>query len=189
MTTSNVHPHEKKTFIYWFLNQYQMKMRESNWILTYLASNNKLLRNVHFVRHAKVCPRSIVISSGCSENTAFLFYRKELVTTDPEKAFHDIRLNEDEPLYIELNFFNWKQSPQYALILEENPFLSDDECLTSEDREEADQIINYSLQNRKRELLIQQIDLALDEKDEEKFLELSQKLKEVERFLSTQPIF
>ncbi|MCM3738870.1 ReoY family proteolytic degradation factor [Oceanobacillus luteolus] len=187
MRTPIIQPHEKKAFIYWFLNQYELKSRESNWILTYLASNHKVLRNVHFVRNAKFCPRSIVISSTCSDGVAFRFYRNQLVTSEPEKAFHDIRLNAEEPLYIELNFYRWKQSPQFALILEENPFLTNDDYITNEDKVEADRIINYTLQYRKKELLIKAIDQALDERDPEKFHKLSKELQQVEASLLNQP--
>lgn len=183
-----IHSHEKKAFIFWFLNQHQMKLRESNWILTYLANHNKLLRNVHFVRDAKYCPRSIIISSKDYDDTPFRFYRNEVVTTDAEKAFHDIRLNQFEPLYIELNFFNWNQSPQFAAVLEENPFLSDDYYLTSEDREDAENITSYMLQLYRKEELVKAIDQALDDRNQGKFILLSDELQSLKEHLNNQPI-
>lgn len=188
MTNIVIHPHEKKAFIYWFLNQHEMKVRESNWILTYLASHNKLLRNLHFVRHAKACPRSITISTTCSNGPTFRFKRGRLITSDPEKAFHDIRLNDDEALYIQLNFHQWKQSPQYALVLEENPFLSDEDYITEEDKREAKRMMNYILQAQKKDSLLKQIDESLDERDYEKFIRLSEELKKIEKILMNQPI-
>lgn len=187
MTNAVIHPHEKKAFIYWFLNQYEMKARESNWILSYLASHNKLLRNLHFVRHAKACPRSIIISTKCSNGVAFRFHRNKLITSDPEKAFHDIRLNDDEALYVQLNFHQWRQNPQYALILEENPFLSDDDFITDEDKREAERLMNYTLQAQIRKSLIEQIDESLDERDYNKFIRLSDELKKTEKDLKNQP--
>lgn len=188
MTNTVIHPHEKKAFIYWFLNQYEMKVRESNWILTYLASNNKLLRNLHFVRHAKACPRSIIISTSCSNGPAFRFHRERLITSDPEKAFHDIRLNDDEPLYVQLNFHQWKQSPQYAFVLEENPFLSDENYITEEDKQEAERVINYTLQAQKKDRLLKKIDESLDERNYEKFIRHSEELKKIEKILMNQPV-
>ena len=184
-----VRMHEKKAFIYWFLNQYQMKLRESNWILTYLANHHEILRNVHFVREVKFCPRGIIISSKCSDGVPFRFYREQLVTTDSEKSFHDIRLNQKEPLYIQLDFHQWNQSPQYAAVLEENPFVSDDYYITNEDQEQSEKVLNNTLQFNKREDLLKEIDRALDERNQVRFFELSKKLHEVDKHLKNQPIY
>lgn len=188
MMNTPIRSHEKKSFIFWFLNQYQTKLRESNWILTYLANHNNILRNVHFVRNAKFCPRSIIISSKCSDGVAFRFYRNQLVTTDAEKAFHDIRLNPFEPLFVELDFHKWNQNPQYAAVLEENPFLEDDYFITNKDRKQADEILNYTLQLHKREELVKAIDQALDNRNQTEFLILSEKLHELDKHLHNQPI-
>lgn len=188
MSTPIIQPHEKKAFIYWFLNQYELKIQESHWILTYLANNTKILQNVHFVRNAKICPRSIIISSNCSEGVAFRFYRKHIATSDPEKAFHDIRLNRDDPLYVELRYDQWEKCPNYAFILEENPYISYDDEITFEDRRMASLILDYSLLRLKMDMLLTEIDQALDNKDRDKFLILTKQLKEIESFLTNQPI-
>ena len=188
MTAPIIQPHQKKAFIYWFLDRYQLKTIESHWILTYLASQQKLLRNVHFVRNAKVCPRSIIISTNCSEGAAFSFYRGHIVTSDPEKAFHDIRLNSEEPLFIELRFQQWEKCPQYASILEENPFISDEDEITPEDKKSVAQLLKKSLSSYKRDLLLEKIDQALDERNEVEFYKLTKQLKEIENSLTNQPI-
>lgn len=184
MTSPIVHTYEKKAFIYWFLNQYEMKTQESNWILTYLANNSDLLKHVHFVRHANACPRAIIISSNCSEGVAFRFYRKQLATSDPDKAFHDIRLNVGKPLYIELNFHRWKQCPQYALILEDNPFLPDDFDITQADKKRAEKLIEFLLLKRKKEELLSEIDKTLDMWNKIRFMELTGQLKNIESQVS-----
>jgi uncharacterized protein YpiB (UPF0302 family) len=188
MVTSTIHPNEKKAFIYWFLNQYEMKIRESNWILTYIANHPKLLKNVHFVRHTKNCPRSMLISTKCSNKVPFRFSRKQVIAEEPEKAFHDIRLNRDEPLYIQLDFLNWKQNPHYALVLEENPFHINNKR-TDADKEKADKIIEVSLNKRKRDMLIKEIDLALDERDKIRFAKLTKELQAIDDYLSSQSLY
>ena len=45
------------------------------------------------------------------------------MTTDAEKSFHDIRLNRDEDIYIQLNFKSSFQNANYVAVLEENPYL------------------------------------------------------------------
>ncbi|MHA6251107.1 ReoY family proteolytic degradation factor [Oceanobacillus sp. CAU 1775] len=186
MNTS-IKSYEKKAFIFWFLNQYDIKLREANWILTFIANNKHTLENVHFVRDADRTERSIIIATKCSDKPAFQFHKGELMTTDAEKAFHDIRLNPFEPLYIELHFHQSNQSPQYAFVLEENPFLPDKFYITSEDKKQTKSIINYSLQLHKREALLKKIDQALDSKDKEQFLTLTNELNDIEMTLLNQP--
>ncbi len=40
-----------------------------------------------------------------------------------KKSFHDIRLNRDEDIYIQLNFKSSFQNANYVAVLEENPYL------------------------------------------------------------------
>jgi len=114
---------EKKDFIRWFLNRYQLKRRESVWILNYLMSHDQLMEKVHFVEEAQFCPRGLIMSTHCTREVPFRFYKDNIMTTDAEKSFHDIRLNRDEDIYIQLNFHGSRQSHQYAAVLEENPFV------------------------------------------------------------------
>src|SRR5699024_5718866 len=69
---------DKKTFIQWFLSHYQLKKRESVWILNYLIDHSKILAHVHFVRDVKFCPRGIMMSSYCSKEAPFRFYKNQL---------------------------------------------------------------------------------------------------------------
>ncbi|SES80429.1 Uncharacterized protein YpiB, UPF0302 family [Oceanobacillus limi] len=178
---------DKKSFIQWFLNNYQLKKRESVWILNYLINHQELLSNVHFVRDAKFCPRSIIISSHCSKEVPFRFYKDHLVTTDPEKSFHDIRLNQKDPLYIQLNFKKAHQNTLYAAVLEDNPFVPDEYFITRKDKDLAQRLLDYSLRSFKEKDLLKKIDLALDEKREEEFHKLVKELKSLEKNSFYQP--
>ncbi|SHF56633.1 ReoY family proteolytic degradation factor [Ornithinibacillus halophilus] len=171
---------DKKSFIQWFLNNYQMKKRESVWILNYLINHKKILHNVHFVRDAKFCPRGIIITTHCSNEVPFRFYKHQLVTTDPDKSFHDIRLNQEEPLYIQLNFKNSFQNTMYAAVLEDNPFVPDEYFITNKDRHLAKKLLNKTLYDFKKKQLMEQINMALDDRDKEKFENLVTKLHELE---------
>ena len=44
---------EKKVFLRWFLNHFQLKRREAVWILNFLMSNDQLMEKVHFVEEAQ----------------------------------------------------------------------------------------------------------------------------------------
>ncbi|RLL48214.1 YpiB family protein [Oceanobacillus piezotolerans] len=178
---------EKKNFIQWFLKHYQLKKRESVWILNYILNHKQILENVHFVRDVKFCPRGIIMTSQCSSEVPFRFYKNHLVTTDAEKSFHDIRLNQDEDLYIQLNFLNSQQDPNYVIVLEENPFVPEDYLITSKDKVLAKQLLEQTLFESKKIKLQKEIDLALDELDQEKFKSLADELNRLEAAYLNQP--
>ena len=121
--TTPVSVNEKKEFIRWFLNNYQLKRRECVWILNYLISHDQLMAKVHFVEDAEHCPRGIIMSTQCVDDIPFRFYKNSVMTTDAEKSFHDIRLNRDQDIYIELKFKEAHKSYQYAAVLEPNPYM------------------------------------------------------------------
>lgn len=171
---------DKKEFVRWFLNHYQLKRRESVWILNYLINHDTIMENVHFVEEARFCPRGIIISTHCVEEVPFRFYKDQIMTTDAEKSFHDIRLNRNEAVYIQLNFKNGHQSSQYAAVLEENPYMPKDYFITEKDQEIAEKVLQTSISNYQTEQLMLQIDEALDTGDKEKFQRLSLQLKELQ---------
>ena len=177
---------DKKEFIRWFLSNYQLKRRESVWILNYLINHDSLLKNVHFIREARYCPRGIVISTHCSKDVPFRFYKNHIVTTDAEKSFHDIRLNRSEPIYIQLNFKNAKQSAEYVAVLEDNPFLPDDYFITKKDQQVAKQLLDTSIYEYQKNSLQKKIDIALDKRDQANFEKYSEQLQQLLSHFSKQ---
>ncbi|WLV23433.1 ReoY family proteolytic degradation factor [Aciduricibacillus chroicocephali] len=164
---SSVTIQDKKSFISWFLGEFRLKKRESTWILKYLLNHQEILENVHFVHDANLCPRGIVMSSQCTEDKPFCFYKNHLETVDAEKTFHDIRLNKHESLYIQLNFKNARQNALYAAVLEENPFK--DELIPEEDSKIAEGILEHTLREYEKNECLKMIDDALDRHDKEAF--------------------
>ena len=171
---------DKKSFIQWFLNHYQLKKRESVWILNYLVNHDELLKHVHFVRDAKFCPRGIIMTSHCSKEVPFRFYKNQLVTTDAEKSFHDIRLNQNEDLYLQLNFKDANKNSLYVAVLEENPYIPDEYFITKKDQDMAKRLLDKSLYDFKKSSITKKIDQALDTADQEEFMKLSEQLKLLE---------
>ena len=171
---------DKKVFIQWFLKHYQLKRRECIWMLTYLVKHDQLLTNIHFVRDAKYCPRAIIMTSNCSDKLSFRYYKKQVITDDTDKLFHDIRLNQDEALYIQLNFKDANQSPSYAGVLEENPYTPIEWQITKQDQNITEQLMDHSLLVYKKKALKLAIDCALDEMDKVEFLKLTDALDKLE---------
>lgn len=169
---------EKKHFIKWFLEKYELQNREAEWLLQYLASNDHLLERVHFIDNFKNLPKTILMSTKCVQMTPFKFYKNRRVTSDVEKAFLDIHNNPHEDIYIGLFFKDRSVSPEYAAVLETNP---------QEDAKEADAlvslqaelILDWSIKNYRLSKIYEQIDHALDTGDRQQFEKLTSQLKEL----------
>ncbi|GGE56383.1 ReoY family proteolytic degradation factor [Priestia taiwanensis] len=175
--TTPVSVNEKKDFVKWFLGNYQLKQRECVWILNYLMSHDQLMRKVHFVEHAKYCPRGIVMSANCVKESPFHFYKQNVMTTDAEKSFHDIRLNREEDIYIQLNFKDSFKNAQYVAVVEDNPYLPKNLEGNEKDRMIAERVLEESIQVYQRKKVLQLIDEALDRQDKEAFEQLTERLK------------
>ena len=178
---------DKKTFIEWFLNHYQLKKRESVWILNYLVNHDNLLSNVHFIREAKFCPRGIIISTQCSDDAPFRFYKNHLVTTDAEKSFHDIRMNREEALYVQLNFHHSNQNASYVAVLEDNPFIPEDYYITKSDGVIAKQLLEKVLYDQEKKEIQIAIDHSLDTNNQHMFMKLTSKLHKLDTRNQGQP--
>ncbi|MFZ0368937.1 MAG: ReoY family proteolytic degradation factor [Halobacillus sp.] len=176
---------EKKDFVRWFLNHYQLKKRESVWILNYLMNHESLLSSVHFVQEVKFCPRGMEISAQGVSDPPFRFYKGQVMTNDAEKSFHDLRMNQDEPVYIQMNFDNAQQSSKYALVLEENPYLPKDYYLNERDKNEAERLLSLSLLKHRQKELEGKIDTALIDGERDKFKELCNELSSLKQDLNT----
>ncbi|GLF91419.1 UPF0302 protein YpiB [Bacillus safensis] len=167
---------EKKEFIRWFLNHYQLKRRECVWILNYLMSHDSLMEKVHFVEQAEFCPRGIIMSTHCVDEVPFRFYKENIMTTDAEKSFHDIRLNKQQDLFIQLNFRSAYRSPEYAAVLETNPHIPKDLYENEKDKDLAEKVLEHSIAIFQKERLMKEIDEALDRHDQETFNKLAKEL-------------
>lgn len=177
MLTYSVPLNDKKLFIRWFLKNYQLKRREGVWILNYLLSNDELLENVHFVDEAHYCPRAIVMSTVDTTSIPFRFYKGNIMTSDAEKAFHDLRLNVHESIYLQLNFPSIPPDPLYLAVLEENPYVPNDVLISEKDRLAAQQLLENSMLEFQEQQILGEIDAALDAGDKERFFELSNLLQ------------
>lgn len=171
---------DKKTFVRWFLKRFDLKRRECVWILNYIIGDDDLLSQVHFVEDAHYCPRALVISTTESSGIPFRFYKGNIMTADPEKSFHDLRMNNEKAIYIQLNFPKQPPSEQYLAVLEENPFIPSYMQISSEDKQVAQKMLSKSVYEFQQGNLLQQIDEALDAGDKEKFLELTALLNDLE---------
>ena len=186
MMASSVPNYEKKTFIKWFLKNYQLKRREGVWILNYLLTDDELLKNVHFVEEAHYCPRAIVMSSVDHRGIPFRYYKGNVMTNDAEKSFHDLRMNGKEEVYIQINFTNVPPHMNYIAVLEHNPHVPADLKVTEKDRITVHELLEDSLYQYQLTKLLDQIDEALDTGNKEQFFELSSTLQMMQQSMENE---
>ncbi|WP_176222207.1 ReoY family proteolytic degradation factor [Tuberibacillus sp. Marseille-P3662] len=171
---------QKRSFLKWFLSHYQLKNRECVWLLNYMASDEQLLNLMKFVEDVSDCPRAMVITDTNMDKQPFLYKKQQIETTQPEKAFHDIRMDQDAPIYIQLNFIAPFQSPAFVAVLEENPFYEDHRDIGNWYGEAARDVLEYAEQHFQKERLYHAIDQALDQGDSKAFHHLTRQLKDLQ---------
>ncbi|MGA8943857.1 MAG: ReoY family proteolytic degradation factor [Thermoactinomyces sp.] len=176
---SSVSVAEKKGFIHWFLDNFELQKKEAAWLLNYLCSNEELLKRVHFVNHVRHLSKSIIISTKCSSMIPFRFTKNKRVGTDVETAFYDIRTYPHEELYIGLYFKERSTCSKYTAVLEVNPMekhdLVQDQLLSLF----AEMLLDQAVREFEKKRLYEKIDDALANRDEETFLQLSERWKEI----------
>lgn len=181
---SSVSNSEKKHFLKWVTSNFVMKRRESLWILEYLFSHNLMLEKTHFVEDVSKTPRGIYMSVVGNEKPDFRFYKNGHIFEDGMQAFHEVRLNWSSPLYIEIDFDDAWQYPEYLTILEDNPYASWNDSISKALSNSVDNALTYETLVFAREQLLKDIDKALVDRDKESFAILTNDLSEVDYQIS-----
>lgn len=181
---SSVSNSEKKHFLKWVTSNFVMKRRESLWILEYLFSHNLMLEKTHFVEDVSKTPRGIYMSVIGNEKPDFRFYKNGHTFEDGMQAFHEVRLNWSSPLYIEIDFDDAWQYPEYLTILEDNPYASWNDSISKALSNSVDNALTYETLVFAREQLLKDIDKALVDRDKESFAILTNDLSEVDYQIS-----
>ena len=151
---SRVQLKDKKQFLKWFLQRYQLKRRESMWILNYLLNHDIVLNKTKFVENADKTPRGIQMSTVGTAKEPFRFYKDGQDFDHPEQAFHEVRLNWHTDLYVELFFQESLLSPEYAAVLEDNPHAKWNDQVPEDVDEKVDEAIDqFHLQKQKAQLM------------------------------------
>lgn len=166
---------EKRMFLDWFLDHYELQKKECAWLLTYLKSDDKLLEKVRFVDEFIPNCRSIFMSTTCTQDISFKFNKKTFMTTDVERAFHDIRLHPEELIYLKLSFNKAESSPEYAAVREVSPMEKYNTTSNSWYSLLAEMVLDEAIEKYQKEKLYKQIDLCLERNDKESFLLLSKR--------------
>lgn len=163
----------KRDFIGWFLNRHELQKKEAAWLLSYLSSDDELLQKVHFVENVRFLPKSLILSTKCTQLTPFKYIKNKRMGADVETAFYDIRMYPHEELYIGLYFRDREACPEYAAVLEGNPMEKQDLVKSNILSLFAEMVLDDAVKDFQQKQLYDQIDRALAMKDEQAFLQLS----------------
>jgi len=171
---------QKREFLEWFLKSVPVATREILWILNYIANHDVILDNVRIIEQVEKTPRGILfVSTEVTHSQSIVLYKAGLEFQDVNQIFHEIRMHSEEELFLEFKFLNaWKTS-SYLEVLEDNPHSSwNEEVENSQDIEE---FLEEEAKLAQIKALSEEIDLALAQKDAEKFTELSHQLSELKK--------
>ncbi|EUJ41601.1 YpiB family protein [Brochothrix campestris] len=169
---------EKRDFLTWFIQHFRIHVPEVRILLEFLKGDDTLLASVHFVSDSTKCERALLISTDTEKQEPFLFFKQQLVTTDPQKAFHDIRMHPEQELYLDIDFPNAMLAPQYARVHEENPFKLEQK-LSADEQQTVNHFVDEKLRQERIEQLEQAINEALDAGDAQKFTIYASALNEL----------
>lgn len=172
---------DKKHFLKWFTRHFELKRREALWILDYLYNHDIMLEKTHFVEQAEKTARGIYMTVKGNQKPSFLFYKNGHTFKDAMQAFHEIRLNWSSHLYIEIDFEDAWQYPEYLAVLEDNPNATWNDNVSEELLEEIDVALEYESLMSVRRQLLDEIDAVLATGLEEDFDQLTNQLKEIDR--------
>ncbi len=172
---------DKKHFLKWFTQKYELKRRESLWILDYLYNHDIMLEKTHFVEQVDQTPRGIYMTVKGNQKPSFRFYKNGHTFKDAMQAFHEIRLNWSSSLYIEIDFEEAWEQPEYLAVLEDNPYAPWNENIPSEVVEMVDDALNIETLLLARKQILEEIDSTLIEGQKETFNALTSELIAIEQ--------
>ncbi len=165
---------DKKQFIKWFLEHYELKNPEAEWLLQYLYSSEQLLAKVHFTEHFRSSPKALLMSTTCVQMTAFKFYKNKRVTSDVEKAFLDVHSHPEEDIYVTLYFNGRNTCSRYLAVLEQvderAQAVTGTEALMAL---QAELVLDHIEREWRRERYDREIDVALVNGDRDAFFRLT----------------
>ncbi|GAE29713.1 YpiB family protein [Alkalihalobacillus hemicellulosilyticus] len=166
---------EKRSFLRWFLDQHQLKHKDARMLLDHIIKKHHILENVTFTETIQQRERTIVISSTSSDEVGFVYYYHNQKTEDVSKALGDLLANPADKIYLILHFYG-KQSNQRYVQLVETPRKDSFKRYKQfkQDSNEVDALIELTM-------LKNQINEALDNRDEARFRALVKRLEALQK--------
>ncbi|WP_141433963.1 YpiB family protein [Bacillus sp. 03113] len=180
-----VSANEKRSFLKWFLDNHRLKRIEARRLIEFLNNKTHILENLSFTEKINLKEKTIVISSTNSDETGFEYYYNQRKTFDVATAIGDITANPTSKINIILHFYGKMRNVRYNQLIE----YTNDEIkpyeLYQRQAKAADQVIAILMLEQEVNNIKKDIDMALDQKNEEQFHKLVEKLKELAKELQS----
>lgn len=170
---------DKKRFLTWLITHEFFSRREVSWILNYLVVHDTILKQVHFVESAKSTPRGISVKSSTVSDQSITLFLEDRQFQDSDQIFHEIRFNWQKPLYLECVFPESWNNELYLAVLEDNPYHKWNDSLDEDMVERVDIFFRQADLENQIQQLYQEIDEALEGNNQERFKELTEKVKDL----------
>ncbi|GAB3072182.1 YpiB family protein [Salinicoccus sesuvii] len=142
----------RKDFIDYILYNYEFRDRTAVWILNFIKSHPIISSNTVFVDVGDI-DRKLRISDNESASPTLLFEKGNTVTVDGEVIFHELNMNQKQPLFVNFNLHREDQRYSQLKAMETN--------------------IDTALEEIGHHSVLKQIDEALDSKDHIRFIQLT----------------
>lgn len=157
----------KQTFLQWFVDHHGEVNPELDWFFRELMADERALFQVHFVDTIQYCPKGIILNVMRGKHVSFCFFKEHIQTEDVYTAYHELNLYHQEAFFIHIQFPNDARPELYETVLENN------QSYDYDIKQETENLLNYLLASGKEKYVKQEIDLALENGDKDRFYYLS----------------
>src|SRR5699024_102061 len=157
----------KQAFLQWFVTHHGDGNPELDWFIRELIADERALFYVHFVDTIQYCPKGMILDVTNGKHISFRFFKEHIESDDVYTAYHELNLYHQEAFFIHIQFPNNLRPKLYETVLENN------QSYDYDIQEETDNLLDYLLANGKEKYVKQEIDLALENGDKERFYYLS----------------
>ncbi len=147
---------QKKDFLNYILHRYEFSDRIAVWIINFIKSHPTIIKNAKFI-DTEGLKKSLRISTKDTGRPSLILNKGTHVMSDGETIFHELRFNIEEPFLLSFNMS--ETDAKYADLLESERNAS---AVAS------------------RDSLLERIDQALDNQNEDAFNALVEELKLLE---------
>lgn len=163
----------KQAFLQWFIESHGEGNAELEWFMRELIDDERALFYIHFVDKIQYCPKGMILDVKSKEDVSFCFFKEHVQTDDVYTAYHEINLYHQEAFFIQIQFSQGDRPHLYDIVVENNQSYDYDL------KQETENLLTYLLTTGKEKYVREEIDLALETGDKERFYFLSNMLQEL----------
>ncbi len=105
------------------MNRYKDFNIEIYYLLKWIIDDATLIDNLEFTKHSNVTPRGLKIQFNTESDKPFIYFKNKLAYSNFDQIIHDLRMNQNEILYLELVLFDHHIERLLDEVQIDNPFV------------------------------------------------------------------